>query len=219
MRYPQDHLQRTRERILHCARQRFATTGFAGTSIEDVMADCGLTRGGFYRHFRSKDALYALAMARDGDATPHARRSHAMAEHLEQALRERPLSHLAADAVSESSAVRAVARRRFEALVSGIRAQLQADGAAARGGEPALLAATAMMLGALALAQSERNAGARRGVLTVCAHAADGLLEPPGTAEAAPYFWMPATAPAVDARPYGSATAGPGERPGGRPRA
>lgn len=195
MRYKPDHLQRTRERILHSARQCFAATGFAGTSIEDVMAGCGLTRGGFYRHFRSKDALYALAMASDADPTSHACRSNAMAEQLEQALHDRPLSHVAADAISESPAVRAVARRRFEDMVGSIRAQLGADGPVARGGEPALLAATAMILGALALAQSERSPGARRRLLTLCAQTADGLLESPGRRDTDSCFWMPLSIP------------------------
>ncbi|MEO1128095.1 MAG: TetR/AcrR family transcriptional regulator [Planctomycetota bacterium] len=49
----------TRTRILDAAAARFRTQGFAETSVAQVMRDAGLTHGGFYAHFPSKDDLFA----------------------------------------------------------------------------------------------------------------------------------------------------------------
>jgi TetR/AcrR family transcriptional regulator, transcriptional repressor for nem operon len=59
MPYTQEHKARTRERIVECARRLFSRHGFAGVSIDKIMAEAGLTRGGFYNHFATKDELYA----------------------------------------------------------------------------------------------------------------------------------------------------------------
>jgi TetR/AcrR family transcriptional repressor of nem operon len=68
MRYRPDHKQRTRQRILDGARRQFAANGYAAVSIDEIMRDCGLTRGGFYAHFQSKAALYREALGSDPDA-------------------------------------------------------------------------------------------------------------------------------------------------------
>lgn len=62
MPYTAEHKARTRERIVAAARVMFNRHGFEGVSIDDVMHAAGLTRGGFYRHFASKDELYAAAV-------------------------------------------------------------------------------------------------------------------------------------------------------------
>jgi TetR/AcrR family transcriptional repressor of nem operon len=59
MPYTAEHKQKTRQKILESARRLFNTRGFSEVSIEQVMEHAGLTRGGFYRHFRDKDELYA----------------------------------------------------------------------------------------------------------------------------------------------------------------
>src|SRR5688500_9770674 len=62
MPYPAEHKQRTRARIVASARVLFNRHGFDQVSIDDVMKESGLTRGGFYHHFASKEALYAEAI-------------------------------------------------------------------------------------------------------------------------------------------------------------
>jgi AcrR family transcriptional regulator len=62
MPYPQDHRQETRERILASARRLFNRKGLSEVSIDEVMAGAGLTRGGFYSYFDSKEELYAEAI-------------------------------------------------------------------------------------------------------------------------------------------------------------
>jgi len=53
----------TRKRILATASELFLNNGIAATAIADVMSACGLTQGGFYRHFTSKEHLVADANA------------------------------------------------------------------------------------------------------------------------------------------------------------
>jgi TetR/AcrR family transcriptional regulator, transcriptional repressor for nem operon len=54
----------TRERIVDSAARLFNRHGFNAVSIDDVMADAGLTRGSFYNYFSSKTELYAQSVAR-----------------------------------------------------------------------------------------------------------------------------------------------------------
>jgi TetR/AcrR family transcriptional repressor of nem operon len=63
MPHPPSQKPETRERILKSARHLFNRSGFAGVTIEQIMTDAGLTRGGFYKHFNSKEELYAEAIA------------------------------------------------------------------------------------------------------------------------------------------------------------
>lgn len=63
MPYNSEHKEQTRERIVGAARRLFNRHGFEQVSIERIMSEAGLTRGGFYHHFDSKDALYAAAVA------------------------------------------------------------------------------------------------------------------------------------------------------------
>ncbi len=63
MPYSAEHKARTRQRIVEQARILFNRNGFSQVSIDQVMAGVGLTRGGFYNHFRNKEELYAEAVA------------------------------------------------------------------------------------------------------------------------------------------------------------
>ena len=53
----------TRRRIVKTASAEFRRNGIHATGLSDVMAAAGLTHGGFYRHFDSKDDLVAEACA------------------------------------------------------------------------------------------------------------------------------------------------------------
>jgi TetR/AcrR family transcriptional repressor of nem operon len=57
MRYGPEHKPSTRARILAAAESLFRKQGFEGASVERVMRAAGLTVGGFYAHFASKEAL------------------------------------------------------------------------------------------------------------------------------------------------------------------
>ena len=61
MRYPAEHKEKTRERIIHAASRRFRRGG-ADVGIAELMKALKLTHGGFYRHFKNKDALFIAAL-------------------------------------------------------------------------------------------------------------------------------------------------------------
>ena len=63
MPYAVTHKQKTRARIIECARILFNRHGFDNVTIDMVMADAKLTRGGFYNHFESKEQLFAEAVS------------------------------------------------------------------------------------------------------------------------------------------------------------
>lgn len=62
MPYSAEHKQKTRERIVETARILFNRHGFNGVSIDMVMQEAGLTRGGFYNHFKNKEELFSEAV-------------------------------------------------------------------------------------------------------------------------------------------------------------
>jgi AcrR family transcriptional regulator len=67
---PSQHTEKgdlTRRHILDAAAAAFARGGYAGTSLNDLIKAAGITKGGFYFHFPSKEAL-ALAVIEDKQA-------------------------------------------------------------------------------------------------------------------------------------------------------
>ncbi len=63
MPYSAKHKAEVRERIVEHARVMFNREGFETVSIDQLMEGVGLTRGGFYNHFKNKEELYAEAVA------------------------------------------------------------------------------------------------------------------------------------------------------------
>lgn len=57
MRYQPKHKAETHKRIVEDASRRFRAEGLNGAGVASVMRDTGLTHGGFYKHFRSKNDL------------------------------------------------------------------------------------------------------------------------------------------------------------------
>src|SRR3954471_19823302 len=58
--------EETRERILRAAARAIRKHGYEGVGVADVMKEAGLTHGGFYAHFESRDALLAAAVEQAG---------------------------------------------------------------------------------------------------------------------------------------------------------
>jgi TetR/AcrR family transcriptional repressor of nem operon len=72
MPWAKEHKAETRARIVHEAAAAFRERGLAEVGVAEIMQRAGLTHGGFYSHFHSKDELIAVAVAqagRDGDAS------------------------------------------------------------------------------------------------------------------------------------------------------
>jgi TetR/AcrR family transcriptional repressor of nem operon len=62
MRYDTEHKQKTRELVLQAAARAIRSDGPDRVGVAGVMAEAGLTHGGFYAHFKSKDELVAAAI-------------------------------------------------------------------------------------------------------------------------------------------------------------
>ncbi|HSX71635.1 TetR/AcrR family transcriptional regulator [Pseudomonas subflava] len=67
MRYPEDHKAKTHQRIIEEAALRFRRDGVLATGLQPLMKALGLTHGGFYAHFKSKDDLVEQALQQSAD--------------------------------------------------------------------------------------------------------------------------------------------------------
>jgi AcrR family transcriptional regulator len=63
---PQSRREISHDRIVEAASRAIRRSGYAGTGVADIMKEAGLTHGGFYAHFESRDALLAEAVTRAG---------------------------------------------------------------------------------------------------------------------------------------------------------
>jgi TetR/AcrR family transcriptional regulator, transcriptional repressor for nem operon len=82
MRYDSEHKQRTREKVLQAAAKAIRAEGPDRVGVAGIMAEAGLTHGGFYAHFASKDELIAAAIAQMFEEA-RARMEHETAGHGE----------------------------------------------------------------------------------------------------------------------------------------
>ena len=62
MRYGEDHKAETRDRVVKAAANAMRRLGPDRVSVAEIMSEVGLTHGGFYAHFKSKDALVGAAV-------------------------------------------------------------------------------------------------------------------------------------------------------------
>ncbi|MEJ0034987.1 MAG: helix-turn-helix domain-containing protein [Gammaproteobacteria bacterium] len=161
MKVSREQVRRNRERILEAAARLFRERGFDGVTVVEVMKAAGLTHGGFYGHFDSKDALVKEAMAQAMPATPHKRAAQQSAVDFADAYlspRHRdnrgggcPVAGLGSEAARASAEVRS-------GLTNGIRKEIERFSAASPGTTAAArrragIAAYAAMVGALTIAR------------------------------------------------------------------
>jgi TetR/AcrR family transcriptional regulator, transcriptional repressor for nem operon len=169
MRYDAEHKQKTREKVLKAATREIRACGAHRLAVAGVMAKAGLTHGGFYAHFDSKDDLVAAAIdhmfeagrARFKDAsadmTPAAALSMCIDFYLSARHRDAsigcPIPALASDLPRLAKAARqrfALGVAQFTEMLTGYLTRL--------GREQAKDEARSMlseMVGALALARTE----------------------------------------------------------------
>ena len=97
MRKSREEAAQTRRRIVEAASSEFRKSGIVATGLNDLMKAAGLTHGGFYKHFASKDQLVAEATAAALDAllegmAAHPTMSAAVAAYLSTRHRDNPAS-------------------------------------------------------------------------------------------------------------------------------
>jgi AcrR family transcriptional regulator len=59
---PQQRAEETRGRILDAAVKRFAIAGYDGASVDDICTEAGVSKGAFYHHFPTKQAIFLALM-------------------------------------------------------------------------------------------------------------------------------------------------------------
>src|SRR3982750_245099 len=159
----------TRERILRAAARAIRKHGYEGVGVADVMKEVGLTHGGFYAHFDSRDALLAAAADQAGaESIEYLSRAVAGAKpgHELMALVDTYLSdgHVAApeqgcaiaaagtEVPRQEAEVRRVANRRIKDIIGLIERQFPEWGKSVAHDKAMAIAAT--LVGALVLARA-----------------------------------------------------------------
>lgn len=168
MRYSDTHKEETRKSIVRAAAAAVRAKGPDGVGVAEIMADAGLTHGGFYAHFPSKEALVAAAVdeAFGQSARRFAKMTHGMApaealsafvdsyvspEHRAHPGRGCPLATLSSDLPRQGALVREAYERGVRGLIGRVAGWLPED-RADRQGLAASLAAE--MAGVVALSRA-----------------------------------------------------------------
>ncbi|MCE4537875.1 TetR/AcrR family transcriptional regulator [Pelomonas sp. P7] len=157
------------ERILDAATRAIRRSGYAGTGVADIMKEAGLTHGGFYAHFESRDALLAEAADRAGQQTvatlrqlveaapPAERYRRLVAAYLSRAHADLvetgcPVAAVGSEMPRQAPEVRHAATRRIKDMIDLVASV--SPGRGGPGGQAQALSATATMVGALILARA-----------------------------------------------------------------
>lgn len=166
MRVSKQEAARTRERIIAAAAAEFRRKGLAGAGLSDLMASAGLTHGGFYRHFESKDELIAEACAAAIDsvatmyaAAPNSGRSGLEAvaarylskDHRDGRSRGCPFAALGSELARADNNTRAVATERLLKIVDALAPHFK--GMRPDAAKRKALVALSTMVGALTLSR------------------------------------------------------------------
>jgi TetR/AcrR family transcriptional regulator, transcriptional repressor for nem operon len=155
-----------REKILEVAGTLFRQHGYDGIGVADIMKQAGLTHGGFYGHFGSKDDLAAEITARilgrggwaerlTRSANPTFRdvvRAYLSPRHRDDAGRGCLFAALASDVVRQPRSVRRAFTQGFRGRVETLRNLLPGRSAAAR--RQKALATMAGLVGAMVLSRA-----------------------------------------------------------------
>ena len=174
-------------RIVEVAAKAIRRAGYRGIGVADIMKEAGLTHGGFYAHFDSRESMLVEAMQRAGQENLSAlcegmerllrkgetRFSALVHTYLHEAHLERVdggcvVAALACEMTRQSDAVRAEACRRVEALMALVQASLPEPADAGQAQQ-----VTAAMVGALQLARTLGGQAGRE----LLAHTRQALIE------------------------------------------
>ncbi len=159
----------THERIVEVASRAIRRSGYAGTGVADIMKEAGLTHGGFYAHFDSREAMLAEAADRAGaeglanvsrraagvppkQAFKAMVRAYLSKEHLEGVETGCAVAALGSEMPRQAPEVRRAATRRIKEMIDLVARQSPDWGKA--GAHQRSLVAAATMVGALLLARA-----------------------------------------------------------------
>jgi len=193
MPYSKNHKETTRKKILNSAITLFSTRGFDQVSIDDLMKNAGLTRGAFYAHFESKQAVYAKAIIAgakksritqqkpenitQGEWTKDLLCGYLSEDHISQKISPCPLAFLVTDIANNEDEVKTTYTRMYKMLNNTIRAQLTKNTEGESPTEQEIFAITAMMIGGVAIGRALNDDETTRDLLASCRDAALNLLK------------------------------------------
>jgi AcrR family transcriptional regulator len=139
-RVSQAHLDARRQQIVDAARARFASHGFAHTSMADIVTQSGLSNGAIYRYFTSKEEIVIAVCEQGTEALPKALTAEAVAGFLEfvrSRARDTHHARLVAQIYAEAAVsppLAAVVQRQLAAMRAAI-AELVPDSRRPRAGQ------------------------------------------------------------------------------------
>ena len=159
----------THDRIVDAAARAIRRSGYNGTGVADIMKDAGLTHGGFYAHFSSREAMLAEAADRAGSqsvammeriaaTSPPQRALRAMMEaylskaHVEAIESGCATAALGSEMPRQAPEVRRVATRRIKQMIDLVARKSSDRGQP--GAHERALVTVATMVGALVLARA-----------------------------------------------------------------
>ena len=171
----------------------FRRQGIAATGVDSVMAAAGLTAGGFYAHFRSKDALVAAAVETAGEqaverwlvplrglrgsAWAHAfLESYLSQEHSDDRAAGCLIPSLAADVARSGTPARLRFERRLRGFFDGV---LERTGKSTSAERERAIAALALCVGGVLLSRVVIDRALSGEILAACRASAKPLLDPP----------------------------------------
>jgi TetR/AcrR family transcriptional regulator, transcriptional repressor for nem operon len=174
MPYPAGHRAEVKRNILQSARRLFNRHGFESVSISQIMADAGLTHGGFYSYFESKSDLYTEVLGcfftdpewkncwegvhvdlRSTDAGPQVVRAYLSRQHFEDVENSCPMTALPTDVARCGKSARRAFQTIFQAMGSVLERSLL-NGGTTRVTNPATTAkaVAALCVGGMVVARA-----------------------------------------------------------------
>jgi TetR/AcrR family transcriptional repressor of nem operon len=163
----------THDRIVDSAARAIRRSGYHGASVADIMKDAGLTHGGFYAHFPSREAMLAEAADRAGgesvammeriaaslppqQALPAMMQAYLSKEHIKEIETGCATAALGSEMPRQAPEVRRAATRRIKEMIDLVSRQSPDWGQP--GAHERALATVATMVGTLVLARAVDDA-------------------------------------------------------------
>ncbi|WP_433969358.1 TetR/AcrR family transcriptional regulator [Tunturiibacter gelidiferens] len=184
MRVSRARAAENRERILDVATRLFRERGIDGIGVADLMKSAGLTHGGFYGHFKSKDDLVAQACGRavqkmrdnwikvldqtSGDPVHALANIYLAAKHRDNAGRGCTVAALGSEIARQSTAVRHNVTEELKPFIDYLSAIVQGNSASLR--RERAIALYASLVGALVIARAVDDAAFSNEVLHAVAN-------------------------------------------------
>jgi TetR/AcrR family transcriptional regulator, transcriptional repressor for nem operon len=175
MPWPASHREQVRGKIVESARRLFNRHGFNGVSVNSIMEDAGLTRGGFYSYFESKSDLYAEVLGciftdpnwksrwdgvqvdlASAEAGPQIVRAYLSRQHFDNLEDCRPMVALPSDVARGDEKVKTAFETVFKAMVSLLDRDVKSGGDRH---ENTAMAIAALCIGGMVVARSMNDRG------------------------------------------------------------